>query len=380
MSPYASLAALRREGLRLAEATWGGVCCEVVWRPILGIVIVLGTAGAAAYEKLRRDDLLWLVDRAGQVRPVRTAEDWQVRRGQILEGMQAVMGPLPGRDRRVALDVRVEGVEELEGVVRRKVTFAVEPGERIGAYLLSPQGLTGKAPAVLCLHQTIAIGKGSPAGLGDRKELHYALELAKRGHITLAPDYPYFGDSKAADPYKQGYRSATMKGIWNHMRAVDLLESLPEVDADRIGAVGHSLGGHNALFVAAFDGRIRAVVSNCGFTAFPKYYGGNLTGWSSEKYMPRIAGVYGKDPKRMPFDFGEVLAAIAPRGVLAIAPVRDANFEVSGVKDCVVAAAPVFRLLGAKERLVAEHPDCGHEFPREMRERAYAFLDRQLRP
>ena len=68
------------------------------------------------------------------------------------------------------------------------------------------------------------------------------------------------------------YESGTMKGIWNHIRAVDLLESLPEVDPDRIGVIGHSLGGHNALFVAAFDQRIRAVVSSCGFNAFEDYY------------------------------------------------------------------------------------------------------------
>ena len=195
----------------------------------------------------------------------------------------------------------------------------------------------------------------------------------------MAPDYPYFGDSKDANPYKQGYVSATMKGIWNHMRCVDLLQSLDMVDGQRIGAIGHSLGGHNALFVSAFDRRIRAVVSNCGFNSFAKYYGGNLTGWSSDKYMPRIASVYGKDPKRMPFDFGEVLAAIAPRAVMAIGPVKDSNFEVSGVKDCVRAAGPVFELLGAKDKLVTEYPDCAHEFPREMRERAYGFLDRELK-
>jgi dienelactone hydrolase len=351
---------------------------------ILTAMVVVGWAGrlcgaeGSAFERLRRDELLWFVDRGGEVRGVRSANDWEIRRGQVLEGMQAVMGKLPGEDRRVPLEMKVEGEEQLEGVVRKKVTFAVEAGDRIAAYLLLPKGVRRKTAGVLCLHQTVAIGKGSPAGLGDRSELHYALELARRGYVTLAPDYPYFGDSKGADPYKQGYVSATMKGIWNHMRTVDLLQSLEEVDGERIGVIGHSLGGHNALFVSAFDRRIKAVVSNCGFNSFGKYYGGNLTGWSSDKYMPRIAAVYGKDPKRMPFDFGEVLAAIAPRAVMAIGPVKDSNFEVSGVKDCVKTAGPVFELLGAKEKLVAEYPDCAHEFPREMRERAYGFLDREL--
>ena len=82
-----------------------------------------------------------------------------------------------------------------------------------------------KLPAMLCLHQTVKIGKGEPAGVGGAREPAYALELAERGYVTLAPDYPNFGDYKI-DLYAKGYASATMKGIWNHMRAVDLLQSL----------------------------------------------------------------------------------------------------------------------------------------------------------
>ena len=77
--------------------------------------------------------------------------------------------------------------------------------------------------------------------------------------MTLAPDYPNFGEY-TFDPYDNGNTSATMKGIWNHIRAIDLLTSLPDVDPHRIGVIGHSLGGHNALFVAAFDDRIAAAV------------------------------------------------------------------------------------------------------------------------
>jgi predicted dienelactone hydrolase len=83
------------------------------------------------------------------------------------------------------------------------------------------------------------------------------------------------------DVYAAGYVSATMKGIWNHMRALDVLTMLPEVDSERFAVIGHSLGGHNALFLAAFDTRIKAVVSSCGFNSFFAYNGGDLTGWST---------------------------------------------------------------------------------------------------
>ena len=54
-------------------------------------------------------------------------------------------------------------------------------------------------------------------------------------------------------------------------------------------------------------------MSNCGFTRFHRYYGGDLTGWTSDRYFPRIATEYGKDPDKVPFDFPGLIAALAPR-------------------------------------------------------------------
>ncbi|MGQ9573911.1 MAG: alpha/beta hydrolase [Thermoguttaceae bacterium] len=321
--------------------------------------------------------LLVYLDADGQEHPVATPQHWQKRREHILANMQLVMGPLPEPSRKVPLDVQVVEAVDLARLVRKNITFAAEQGDRVPAYLLIPKGLSGRAPAMLCLHQTVAIGKDEPVGLGANPELRYALELAERGYVTLAPDYPGYGQYKF-DPYAHGYASATMKGIWNHMRAVDLLESLPEVDPERIGVIGHSLGGHNAMFAAVFDQRIKAVVSSCGFNAFAKYYGGNLAGWSHKGYMPRIAAIYGNDPKQMPFDFTEVVAALAPRPFFTNSPLRDRNFEHSGVEDCLRAARPVYQLLGAQENLVAIHPDCEHRFPPEARHAAYEFLDKVL--
>ncbi|MBV8880307.1 MAG: alpha/beta fold hydrolase [Planctomycetaceae bacterium] len=302
------------------------------------------------------------------------ASSRSAERGRILEGMQQAMGPLPPESRRVPADLQVLKEERLAKYTLRRVTFAVEPGDRVPAILLVPHGLTRPAPAVLALHQTVAHGKEDVVGKG-RPNMAYGAELAELGYVVLAPDYPGFGDYVGVDPYALGYESATMKGIWNHRRAVDVLQSLPEVDGTRIGVIGHSLGGHNALFLAAFEPRVKAVVTSCGFTSFAKYYGGNLSGWSHKGYMPKIAAVYGKDPARMPFDFPDVLVAIAPRPLFINAPLHDSNFDASGVRDCVELARRVYD----PDRLVAQYPDAAHDFPQAVRQAAYAFLDRALR-
>jgi dienelactone hydrolase len=292
--------------------------------------------------------------------------------------MQLVMGPLPDATRKVPLDVKVTEVVTTSHFLRKKLTYAAERNDRVPAYLLIPRDAKGKLPAVLCLHQTVAIGKGETAGLGGKESLRYAVHLAERGYVTLAPDYPSFGDY-TYDFERSTYQSGTMKAIWNNMRAIDLLETLPEVDGKRIGCIGHSLGGHNSMFTAAFDTRIHSLVSNCGFTSFPKYYDGNLKGWTSDRYMPRIASVFDMKPDKVPFDFPEVLASFAPRAFLAIAPLHDDNFEVSGVRDCMEAAQPVYDFLGAKDKLSATYPKCAHDFPPESRKIAYDWLDRWLK-
>ncbi len=304
--------------------------------------------------------------------------DGPPERGRVLEGMERVMGPLPDRSLLGPVEMRVVEDVDLGDVVRRKIVYAPEPGDLAPAYLILPRDATGASPAMMCLHQTVPIGKEEPVGLGGKPNLRYGIELARRGYVTLSPDYPNFGEYRF-DPYSNGYASASMKGIFNHVRGVDLLQSLPEVDADRIGCIGHSLGGHNTIFLGVFDTRVKVMVSSCGFTSFSKYKGGDLTGWTHGGYMPRIAEAFGGDPARMPFDFTDVIGALAPRAFFTNSPIGDGNFDVSGVRDCIEAAGRVYDEMGVRDRLVAVHPDAGHDFPPEVRERAYEFIDSHLR-
>lgn len=325
--------------------------------------------------------LLVVKDNSGTEKSVQSPFDWGQRRMHILAAIESVLGPLPESHRRVPLDVRVLSETAAESYVVKKITYAADPDDRVPAYLLLPKRARTRGPAMLCLPDAAQGGKDEPAGLGGRASLHYAHELAQRGYVCLVPDYPSFGDYAYDFKSKGGaYASGAMKAVWNHLRGLDLLEALPEVNVNRIGCIGHGLGGQSALLTAAFDYRVAAVVSSCGFTTFPRYKGGNLTDWADPRFWPRLREVYQNDPVKIPFDFAELLATLAPRPVFVSAPRRDHARDVEGVKLAIASASAVYKFRRAEGALRAVHPDTDNDFPTEARTEAYTWLDRLLRP
>ncbi|MBX3443145.1 MAG: prolyl oligopeptidase family serine peptidase [Planctomyces sp.] len=358
--------------------------CRTAVVAVCGTLAACTLTAAVAAEPANsgdHQDVTYVLTEAGERRPIVSVDDWQQRRRQVVAAMERVMGPLPRPTTPVPLDMNVvEAQPILDGrVERRKVVYHTDSADRwTPAYLFVPTRIAEPRAAVLCLHQTIPIGKAEPAGLGGNPNLHYALHLAERGYVTLAPDYPSFGEYEYDFEASPDYASGSLKAVYDNIRAVDLLTGLPEVDADRIGCIGHSLGGHNAMFTGMFEPRLKAIVSNCGFTRFHRYYEGRLAGWTSARYMPRIASEHHNNPDEVPFDFPEIVAGFAPRAFLASAPTGDDNFEVEGVRETIAAARFIYDLHGAGERLQAEYPECGHDFPAAARERAYRFLDEYL--
>ena len=303
--------------------------------------------------------------------------DWEIRRPRILVAMQEIMGPLPGPEKRCAVDMQIEEEIDVGSHVRKLITYAAEPGSRTPAYLLVPKNGPppgGRYPAVLCLHPTRHEGHKVVVGLADCEERNYASELAGRGFVTLAPAYPLLANYHP-DLDGLGYFSGTMKAIWDNMRGLDLLASLPEVAPHGFGAIGHSLGGHNAIYTAVFEPRIKAIVSSCGFDSFQDYMDGDITGWTQQRYMPRMKDYALAD---IPFDFHDLIAALAPRPCLVSAPLHDTNFKHQSVDAIAAAAAPVYALHDASANLGVHHPDCGHTFPVDMRAMAYELFDLEL--
>ncbi len=162
-----------------------------------------------------------------------------------------------------------------------------------------------------------------------------------------------------------------MRAVWDNIRAVDYLQSLPEVDPDRISCIGHSLGGHNAIFTAVFEPRLQVIVSSCGFTSLAE---DDLPSWTGPRYMPRIATHYENNIRKLPFDFHELIAAIAPRPFMAFAAEDDDDFQVSGVRQVIESAGSVYSLYDCPEHLKAIYAPVPHSFPNDARKAAYDFI------
>ena len=334
---------------------------------------------SGAQQNINHANLLEYYHNKGKLISVSTPTDWYKRRKQILDGMQLAMGNLPDRHDLVDLDIEIVNETKGNGFIRQSITFASEPGDRIPALLYIPSGTKkeDKLPAMLALHPTGPLGKRIVAGEGPLDNRQYGLELAQRGYVVLCPDYPSFGDYEY-DFEQDNYLSGTMKGIFNHMRCVDLLESLELVDSERIGVIGHSLGGHNAMFVGVFDQRLKVIVSSCGWTPFHDYYEGDIKGWTSMRYMPRLKENYLLNPDLVPFDFYEVVAALAPRPFFSNSPLHDSNFSVDGVKKGIIEATKIYHLLDEDKKIQVTYPDCGHDFPANIRLDAYNFIAEAL--
>jgi len=339
-------------------------------------------------RKLPRDNQLLFLDENGAVQPVRSVDDLAVRREETSRNIQAILGTVPGDEKRCPLDVEVLEENDRGTYVERLITYASEPGGRVPAYLLIPRSALEpgalRHPAVLALHQTSGPAYREVVGVEvTNPNLAYGRELVERGYVVLSPSYPLLSNYQP-DLLALGWESGLLKATWDNRRGLDLLDSLPYVKAGTYAAIGHSLGGHNSVFTAFFDERIAVVVSCCGLDALNDYYYGDPAVWQPERgwvqlrYVPKLAQYAGR-LEEIPFDYQEIISGLSDRHVLIVAPTRDSNFRADSVDKIAKAAQPVFDLRNRSDQLQIEHPDCEHDFPPEMREKAYQLIDSVLK-
>ena len=263
------------------------------------------------------------------------------------------------------------------------ISYEAESGDVVPAVLLIPRHRTPPLPAVLCHHQHAGqydLGKSEVLGWTGNPQQAYAAELCARGYVTLAPDAIGFEERGYPDLSGPDYerflahelllKGLTLQGkmIWDVIRAVQYLTSRPEVDADRIGAMGHSLGAVETWFSAALEPRIKVCAASCGTTTYAAVLGAEVY-HNYGFYVPGILK-WG--------DIPEVVSMIAPRPFLALAGEKDHGFPVGGAKEVVSRAGMVYRRLRAAEALELFVSPGGHEFTDEMRHRTYHWFDRWL--
>jgi uncharacterized membrane protein/dienelactone hydrolase len=198
-----------------------------------------------------------------------------IDRAKLLE----LLGPFP---KRVPLESRRLDVVDCGSYLREKVEYSTEPDERVSAYVCVPKECTTESAAVLCHHQhnfDFTLGKSEVVGLAGNPDQAYVAALAERGYITFSPDAIAFeernwsGGTFEAASYELASRlvrghTLLAKVLHDASVGIDYLASRSDVDAERIGILGHSYGGRMAIWLAAVDHRIRAAASHCGCVGY----------------------------------------------------------------------------------------------------------------
>jgi len=320
---------------------------------------------------------------------VSTQEDWQKRRAVLkqkyLELLRDQYKPTkPPRDLKVHEEVVVDGQYR-----RQLISYAVESDERAHAYLGIPLNVSHPLPAIVALHGTFAEGKKRAAGLVDNPDKAYLDHLCRRGYVVIAPEHfvsghrvPQDGPYETAEFYqKHPNWTAVGKFTYEHSIAVDVLCGLDVVDADRIGALGHSLGGHGTFFLAAYDERIRASACNCGASFFrhnPKVEAWSRNHWYIY-FKPLREGL--QQGKMPPIDFHEIIALIAPRAYLDVSGLNDGHGPTQRQRLLMLMKImEVYELEKVPQNFGFYVHGRGHSVAHESRQLIYGWMDTHLKP
>jgi dienelactone hydrolase len=307
---------------------------------------------------------------------VSTKEQWEAKSEDVRSRIKQIIGDLPAYD--AIENVTVEDETSFRGTLR-KARMPID--DKLVAHLTYPAEREGKTPAVIYLHAYLdAGGHNWSRGYGYRTSVGERLA----GEGFLAVEFDQFGyASRNRDSGIEFYRenpglSALGVMIQDVRKIIDALSLLEWVDKDRIMVAGYSLGGMVGLYAAVFDARIHAVASTCGFGSMRLDVHGNETE-GIKRYshlrptIPRL-GLFLGNEKRIPYDFHEVLALIAPRPVFILAPKLDQDWFHEDVAACHREAAKVFDLYGKRENIVLCTPNDFNRYPPEYQQMVNRWL------
>ncbi len=302
--------------------------------------------------------------------PVVTRREWTRHRQQLRAAWMEFLGQMPERPISAGFEVLRE--DTLPTVRRQLIRYEAEAGQPVEGYLLTPSSDSDRPrPGIVAMHQTTRDTIEQIAGVKGPPMQQIGLQLAERGFVVMCPrNYLWQNVSKYSEAVERFQRRHPQtlgmhKMLHDAQRAVDILAGLPAVDANRIGATGHSLGGKEALYLAAFDERIAATVASEGGMGF------RFTNWNAPWYLGQ-----GIDDDRFPLNHHQLLALVAPRPFLILAGENSSPSASDGDRTwpLVEAALPAWRLYGNRPRLGLYNHRRGHAIP----PRAFARMNQWL--
>jgi dienelactone hydrolase/pimeloyl-ACP methyl ester carboxylesterase len=334
-----------------------------------------------------------LLDLAGRQQTERRARfaataskaDLAALQTSLREKFLRLIGGLP--QSQGAPPVKQLGTIDADDYVIHKLAFESSPGYFVSALLYKPKEIKGRLPGVIspCGHS--AVGKA-----GDTYQILH-INLAKRGYIVITYDPIGQGErSQFWDAEKKKSRFNLVCGehavlgnplyllgtslaryrIWDGIRAIDYLASLPDVDTERIGCVGNSGGGTLTAYISALDTRVKAAAIGCYITTLPRRMGNRIQADPDADPEQDIA-----DFVKEGIDHAGLLALRAPRPTL-LATAQFDFFPIEGARESFAEAKTLYQVAGAAERIAMIEAPQKHGLSLPLRTATYSFFDRWL--
>lgn len=293
----------------------------------------------------------------------RTKEEWLARAAKLRQQIMVSAGlwPLPAK---APLKATIFGKLDRGDHTVEKVYFESHPGFYVTGNLYRPKHVTGKVPAVLCPHGHWTYGRleNQQNNSGPAR----AANFARQGYIAFSYDMVGYVDSTAishrfADhnvTQREALWGVNLLGLqlWNSIRALDFLLTLPEVDAARLACTGESGGGTQTFLLTAMDERVK-VAAPVNMVSF-LMQGGSLC-----ENAPNL---------RIDTNNVEIAALMAPRPMLLVSATGD------WTKNMMTAEYPairrIYRLFGAEDKVAAVQMDAPHNYNQQSREAVYGWF------
>ena len=311
-----------------------------------------------------------ITDRAGQ--EILSVDNWEKQKARRLEEMRDMLGLLPW-PKRTPLNVKVTGTLDEGSYTIEKIAFESLPKFYVTANLYIPKNRKGPAPAVVYVCGHAGDRNGSKAYYQ-----RHGISFAKNGYVAIILDPIQIAETfswhhgvywaQMYDWYARGYSPAGPE-VWNAMRAIDYLETRPEVDKARIGITGRSGGAAMSWFTAAVDPRLKIAAPIMGISTYAADVRENSQKLHCDCMFPINAWLH---------DMIHQGALIAPRPLLFGEGKRDKLFPVEGYMEFYAKVGALYKGYGQQEAFRMVEVDTAHQDSDFLREQVIQFFDQHL--